>query len=169
MQGGGFTSPSDLFKGYCYGENEALLNVETPAITAAKTGLRLSLDISPDPYMCDENRNPGSDYMNIIPALRAPKGITIQGSGAGSSDRDANVSANLKGDLTAAEVADFYNEQLIAAGWELQSENQGEGAAWSRWTFQDEQGTDWSGALMVIELSTKSDGLFALVTIEKNK
>ena len=168
-QGSGFTSTSDLYKWYCYGENEAYLSVETPSISAEKTSIRLSLDTSPDSYMCNPNPDYGSQHVNLIPALSAPKGVTVQGSGAGSSDRDANVSANLTGDLSAAEVVDFYNEQLLAADWKMQGGGDGEGAAWSQWTFQDEEGADWRGALMVVELSTDSDALFALVTIEKSK
>jgi hypothetical protein len=169
MQGGGFTSQSDLYKAYCYEENKAFLSVETPSISAEKTSIRLNLDTSPDSYACNPDASYGASYMNTIPALSAPQGVAVQGTGAGSSDRDANVTATLKGDLAAAEVADFYNEQLSAAGWEMQNESQGEGAAWSNWTFRDEQGTDWFGALMVIETSAESDTLFAFVSIEKTK
>lgn len=167
-QGSGFTSQSDLFKGYCYGENEAYLNVETPTISAETTGIRLSLDVSPDSYACNAPPNTGTSHENLIPRLEAPKGVFVQGGGAGSSDRDANISANLTGDLSAAEIAAFYNEQLLAAGWNMQDGGDGEGAAWSRWAFQDDEGTDWSGALMVVEVSTESNTLFAIVTIEKN-
>ena len=169
MQGGGFTSQSYLYKTYCYEENEAALGVETPSGLNDKTSIRLTLDLSPDPHMCSADPNYGSTYISVIPELKAPKGIAVQGTGAGSSDRDANVSANLKGNLTAAEVVDFYNEQLRAAGWEMQNDNQGEGAAWSQWTFQDEQRNDWIGALMVMEASAESDTLFAYVSIEKSK
>ena len=169
MQGGGFTSQSNLYKSYCYKENEAFLSVETPSISAEKTSIRLNLDISPDSYACNPDASYGASYMNLIPALNAPTGVAVQGTGAGSSDRDANVTATLKGNLSAAEVAEFYNEQLRAAGWEMQNENQGEGAAWSNWTFQDEQGTDWFGALMVLESSAENETLFAFVSIEKNK
>jgi hypothetical protein len=167
--GGGFTSQSDLFKGYCYGENKAFLNVETPSISAAATGIRLSLDVTPDSYMCNANPNTGASHENLIPQLKAPKGVLVQGGGAGSSDRDANISANLKGDLSAAEIADFYNEQLLAAGWKMQNSGDGEGAAWSRWTFQDDEATNWSGALMIVEISIENNSLFAMVTIEKSK
>jgi hypothetical protein len=168
-QGGGFTSQSDLYKGYCYGENKAFLNVETPSLARGSTGIRLSLDVTPDSYMCNPNPNPGAPRENLIPQLNAPKGVLVQGSGAGSSDHDANISANLKGDLSAAEIADFYNDQLQTAGWKLQNSGDGEGAAWSNWTFQDDEGTDWVGALMVIEVSTESNSRFAMVTIEKSK
>lgn len=167
--GGGFTSQPDFYKGYCYGENEAFLGVEAPSIPGETTSIRLSLDTSADPHMCNADPNYGSLYVNVIPELHAPKGVSVQGTGAGSSDRDAHVSANLKGNLTAAEAADFYNEQLSAAGWEMQNASQGEGAAWSQWRFEDEQGTHWIGALMVVELPAESNSLYALMTIEKNK
>jgi hypothetical protein len=166
-QGAGFTSGSDVYQGYCYGENEAYLSVETPSSSAEGTSIRLNLDVSPESYVCNAAPNAGPDYSNLIPQLKAPKGVTVQGAGAGASDRDANITANLKGDLSAAEVADFYHEQMRAAGWEMQNGGEGEGAAWSHWTFQDEQGTDWIGALIVLEVSTDSDALFALVTIAK--
>ena len=168
-QGSGFISGADLYKAYCYGEDEASLSVETPSGSAGGTSLRLSLDTSPDSYACNPLPSGGPDLMSLIPALRAPSDVMVQGSGAGSSDRDANVSANLTGDVSAAEVADFYQEQLLAAGWQLQGEGDGEGAAWSRWMFQDDEGDGWTGALMVVEVSAENNSLFALVTIEKDR
>lgn len=169
MQGGGFTDQSSPYKWYCYGKNEAVLGVETPSAPSEKSSIRLTLDISPDPHMCNPDPNQGSIYISMIPELRAPQGVAVQGTGAGSSDRDAQVTANLKGDLSAAEVVKFYDEQLLAAGWEMQNAAEGEGAAWSQWTFQDEQGNNWIGALMVMEASAESNTLFAYVSIEKSK
>jgi hypothetical protein len=166
-QGGGFTSSNDVYTGYCYGEKEASLSVETSRLPEG-TSLRLNLDTSPDSYMCNAVPEAGPELINLIPPLRAPKGMTVQGSGAGSSDRDANISASLRGKLSAAEIADVYNEQLVAAGWEMQGSGDGEGAAWSRWTFKDKEGTDWIGALMIVETSTDGNGLYAVVTIEKS-
>ena len=166
--GGGFTSGSDSYEWYCYGENEAFLTVETQPASVQGTGIRLSLDLSPDSFVCSAEPNTGANYVNLIPQLNAPRGVTTQGGSAGSSDRDAAISANLRGNISAAELVEFYNEQLVAAGWEMQSEDQGDGAAWSNWTFQDEQGADWIGALMVVEVSAESNALFATVTILKS-
>jgi hypothetical protein len=168
----GFVSQSDLYSGYCYGEAEAFLSVETPSTSDQKTSIRLNLDISPDPYMCRDAdaANTGYSYENLIPQLKAPQGTLIQGSGsAGSSDHDAEVTASLQSDLPAAELVEFYNQQLLTAGWKLQNSGDGEGAAWSHWTFKDEQETDWLGMLIVVKASTDSDTLFALVRIEKAK
>jgi hypothetical protein len=167
--GGGFTSQSNLYKAYCYGEKEAFLNLETPSISAKSTGIRLNLDVSPDSYACNADPSPGAINQDLIPPLEAPKGVFVQGSGAGSSDRDANISANLKGDLSPAEIADVYNDQLLAAGWNMESSRDAEGAAWSRWSFQDDEGTGWTGALMVIEVSAENNTFYAVVSIEKNQ
>ena len=167
---GGFTGQSDLYSGYCYGEAEAFLNVETPSISDGKTGIRLSLDVSPDPYMCDAAAvTSGYSYESLIPQLKAPKGTLIQGSGSGGSDRDAEITASLQSKLSAAELVEVYNQQLITAGWNMQNTGTGEGAAWSHWTFRDEKETDWIGVLIVVKSSPDSDTLFALLRIEKNK
>jgi hypothetical protein len=99
MGGGGFTGQSSSYRWYCYGENEAVLGVETPSAPNKKSSIRLTLDLSPDPHMCSADPNYGSTPISVIPELKAPKGISVQGTGAGSSDRDAQVTANLKGDL----------------------------------------------------------------------
>lgn len=166
---GGFVSGTNSFLGYCYGEGEAFLTLETPSITEESTSVRLSLDTTPEPSVCNPDPNAGSLYIDLIPTLRAPKGVTTQGGSAGGSDRSAEVTAGLKGNLSAAELVDFYNEQLVATGWEMQNSSQGEGAAWSNWTFQDSEGTDWIGTLMVAEVSLEGNSLFAVVTIEKDE
>jgi hypothetical protein len=93
--GGGFTSGADSYKWYCYGENEAFLTVETQPASAQGTGIRLSLDVSPDSFVCSAEATTGGNYVNLIPQLNAPRGVTTQGGSAGSSDRDAEITANL--------------------------------------------------------------------------
>jgi hypothetical protein len=167
---GGFVSQSDLYSGYCHEDDDAFLNVETPSISDEKTSIRLNLDISPHPYNCDAAAvASGYSYEKLIPQLEAPNGTMIQGTGSGGSDHDAQITANLQSNLSAAELVEFYNQQLLGAGWKMQNSGNGDGAAWSNWTFRDEQQTDWIGALMVVKVSKDSDTLFALLSIEKNK
>jgi hypothetical protein len=167
---GGFVSTSDLFRGYCHEDDGAFLNVETPSISAEKTSIRLNLDVSPHPYNCDAAPvSSGSSYENLIPQLEAPTGTLIQGASSGGSDRDAEVTASLQSDLSPVELVEFYNEQLLASGWKMQNSGNGEGAAWSHWTFTDEQETNWLGSLIVLKASADSDRLFALLRIEKDK
>jgi len=166
----GFVSQSDLYSGYCHEDDDVFLNVETPSISDGKTSIRLNLDISPHPYNCDAAAvSSGYSYEKLIPQLEAPNGTLIQSGGAGSSDHDAEVTASLQSDLSPVELADFYNQQLLASGWKMQDSGNGEGAAWSHWTFTDEQETHWLGSLIVLKASANSDRLFALLRIEKDK
>jgi hypothetical protein len=170
----GFVSQSDLYSGYCH-EEDAFLSVETPAISKEQTSIRLNLDISPPSYNCDATGvSSGSQYEKLIPQLEAPSGTLIESGGASTSDRDAEVTAHLHSDLSPVQLIEFYNQQLLASGWKMQdsgnvqASDNGEGAAWSHWTFTDEQKTNWLGSLIVVKTSAKSDRLFALLRIEKD-
>ena len=110
-----------------------------------------------------------------MPQLEAPSGTIIQGGGASSSDHEAEITAHLQSDLSPLQLVEFYNEQLLASGWKLQesgnvqASGNGEGAAWSHWTFTDEQESNWLGSLIVLKTSANSNRLFALLRIEKDK
>ena len=166
----GFVSQSNQYQMYCQEGGKAYLNIETPSISEGKTGIRLTLDTSPDPYQCDANAvNSGYTHEKLLPQLKAPAGTLVQGGGAGMSDRDAEISASLESDLSPAELLEFYNQQLLEAGWEMQNSDNGEGGAWSQWTLKDEQGKDWLGSLIVVKSSPNSNSLYALLRIEKSK
>lgn len=166
---GGFVSQSDSYRGYCHEDDSAFLNVETPSTSDEKTTFRLNLDISPDPYNCDAAAvSSGYSYEKLIPQLEAPNGTLIQGSGSSGSDRDSEVTASMQSDLSPVELVEFYDQQLLDSGWKMQDSGNGEGAAWSHWTFTDEQETHWLGTLIVLKASTESDRLFALLRIEKD-
>lgn len=166
---GGFIYQSDLYSGYCYKDGEAFLSVETPQISDEKTSIRLSLDITPDTYMCNPDTT-GYGYLHadLIPELHAPSGAILQGGSSGGSDRDAEVTASLKSKLSAAEVVEIYNKQLLEVGWTMESNDNGEGASWSNWTFKDKDGKDWIGTLIVIKASANNT-LFALLRIEQSE
>lgn len=166
---GGFIYQSDLYSGYCYGDGEAFLSVETPQISDEKTSVRLSLDITPDIYMCNpDSTGYGYLHADLIPELHAPSGAILQGSSSGGSDRDAEVTASLKSKLSAAEIVEIYNKQLLEVGWTMESNGSGDGAAWSNWTVKDKDGENWTGMLVVIKTSANNT-LFALLRIEQSK
>jgi hypothetical protein len=163
----GFTSQAGLNSGYCYKDDAAFLSVETPMLQKGKTGIRLSLDTSPDVYMCGADTNPGAPYANLIPSLSAPEGMMMQGGGSGGSDTGAEVTATLKGKMSETELAEFYNKQLLSSKWKLQNSGTGEGAAWSNWAFKDDKDANWVGTLIVTKSTPDSDSLFALLRIQK--
>lgn len=168
-QNQGFISQPVSYKGYCYGDNEAFLSVEALPLPDGNTNLHLSLDTSPESYMCQGDASSyGPPHADLMPVLQAPEGVFVQGGSSGGGDSDAEISANLKTKLSAAELAKYYNEQLQTAGWEIQNSGDGEGAAWSTWTFKDQQGKTWSGTLIVIGTTSSNDSRYALLRIEKN-
>ena len=165
----GFVSQAIPFSGYCLGEGEAFLNIGALQTSKGTTDLRLNLFTDPDEYMCREGgAGYGPEYVNLIPPLQAPKGALVQGGGSGASDSDAQITANLKTELTAAELAAHYNRQLETAGWEMITQGDGEGAAWSTWSLKDEQGKPWSGTLIILETAAENNNRYALIHIERN-
>lgn len=173
---GGFISSTDLFSGYCHEAEDAFLNVETGLNFNGQTSVRLNLDISPPPFNCDASAiSSGSLYEKLMPQLETPGGTIVQSGGASSSDHEAEITAHLQSDLSPLQLVEFYNEQLLAFGWKMQDSGDvqgsgnGEGAAWSHWTFTDEQENNWHGSLIVVKTSANSDKLFALLRIEKGK
>ena len=166
----GFISQSDQYQMYCQEDGNAYLTIETPSTTAGKTGIRLTLDTSPDPYQCDASAvNTGYSHQNLLPQLKAPEGTLVQGGGSGMSDRDAENSASLSSKLSPGELLNFYNQQLVDAGWNMQNSDEGDGGAWSQWTLKDERGEDWLGSLIVVKSSPDSDSVYALLRIEKGE
>jgi hypothetical protein len=167
---GGFVSQSDQYQYYCQKDGKAYLTVEIPSTSEAKTGIRITLDTSPDSHLCDASAaNTGYSHDKLLPQLKAPAGTSVQGGGAGMSDRDAETSASLSSKLSPGELLEIYNQQLVDAGWKMQNSENGEGGAWSQWTLKDEQGKEWLGSLIIVKSSPDSDSLYALLRIEKGE
>lgn len=166
---GGFGYEADLFSGYCYDDNSAFLQVETPALSKTETMIRLSLDIQPEAYQCDSGPYIGPIYMSLIPILHAPNGVAVTGSGSGGGiDTDGYTTMTLQGNISEIEVMENYNQQLAAAGWEMKNNGSEDGTAWSNWTFRDETGAGWAGSLIVVKSIPESGSLFVLLRVEKS-
>ena len=78
-------------------------------------------------------------------------------------------SAVLTTDLSPAELAAHYHQQLEAAGWESTQQAQAEGVSWSVWQFDDEKGQPWVGTLLVAERPAQEKGIFVMVQIEQKR
>jgi hypothetical protein len=163
------TNSLEIVGGYCHDDDDAFLSVETTPISTEKTSIRLTLDISPPSYSCDSVAAfSGFSYDSLIPQLVTPKGIFIQSGGASSSDRDAEVTASMQSDLSPVEIVEIYNQLLLSSGWKMQDNGNTDNAAWSHWTFTDEQENKWLDQLIVLKASGENDRLLALVRIEKD-
>ncbi len=105
----------------------------------------------------------------LLPRLTLPAGQQVQFSstGSGGSERSAHANSLLTIDLSPAELAAHYSQQLQAAGWEQTSESQTDAVAWSVWQFSDERGRPWVGTLLVAERPAQDNALLVQIQIER--
>jgi hypothetical protein len=105
-----------------------------------------------------------------LPALlRRPAwtAVAVGSSGGPGGSFTAYQSAELETDLRAAEIADYYNEQLEALGWSRVSAGEQEDAAWSAWTFTDDEGEAWRGNLIIMQSGADNE-FFAWISVSGN-
>jgi hypothetical protein len=87
-----------------------------------------------------------------LPALRAPRGATHERVSGGGGDGHLLANADL--DVTGIDpsaVGRHYNDQLAQGGWTLTEEGAAPSAAWSTWTFMDEEGTRWAALFFALQ------------------
>ncbi|MEI2688621.1 MAG: SIMPL domain-containing protein [Anaerolineae bacterium] len=120
---------------------------------------------------CGQIDSPGMGAMRLLPHLTLPAGVQPRfsgmGGGSGGSDRDAYANSMLTVDLSPAELAAHYSQQLQAAGWEQTSESQTDAVDWSVWQFSDERGRPWVGTLLVAERPAQKNALLVQLQIEQ--
>jgi hypothetical protein len=92
-----------------------------------------------------------------IPLLEDPPGARQTTAGFGGSTDSYNAEVELKTELDSAIVEVHYADQLEAAGWLRRDGGQSGPLAWSSWFYQDEEGQEWQGILLVIDVAGKSD------------
>jgi uncharacterized protein len=105
----------------------------------------------------------------LLPRLTLPAGQPVQFSatGSGGSERNAYANSLLTIDLSPAELAAHYSQQLQAAGWQQTGESQTDAVAWSVWQFSDERGRPWVGTLLVAERPAQENALLVQIQIER--
>jgi hypothetical protein len=92
------------------------------------------------------------DIMSVFPAIRPPKRAWQTPQGGGGSLDAVNALARLECDLDLAAVAPHYRAELERGGWQLTGSGASGPVAWSLWTFHDdEEGTDWTAALLILD------------------
>ncbi len=106
----------------------------------------------------------------LLPRLTLPAAgqpVQLSATGSGGSERSAYANSLLTIDLSPAELAAHYSQQLQAAGWERTSESQTDALAWSVWQFSDERGRPWVGTLLVATRPAQEDALLVQIQIER--
>lgn len=168
---GGFVTQPAQGATYCYGDDEASLNFSAMELPDGGTDLRLYIQIIEDGLYGPCQQVPYEDpAAGLIPLLIAPEGVQMQatggGGGGGGASYEQSMTAVLLTDMSPRALAEHFAAQLVEAGWVLQVEDSGEGAAWSNWLVTDEDGDVWSGLLMIIATSEEPARRFALVRVE---
>ncbi len=92
---------------------------------------------------------PWEDFLGDTPSLEPPPGVSRLGGGSGRSIGEASASALLKTDMPLAALLEFYRQQVLEPGWEVQQEEVADDLAVLTWTFQVNDGFSWIGVLLI--------------------
>ena len=87
-----------------------------------------------------------------VPTLIAPEGTRLRRTGGGGGMDDREQSAELEGDLSLADVADHYGNEMERAGWTRRGASVEPDLAVSTWTRESDDG------LLVLMLTARPDG-----------
>jgi hypothetical protein len=152
VTGAGFANSTPIAAVFCDADENYVL-VTAVRMGEGSTDVRIHTQSPAQLNQCSPipqaNSQPGAA---ILPALEVPPGATMQGGGSSSgSNGEWGITASLLSDLSAAELAESYNQQLEAAGWTMIENGSAEGMAWSTWTTEDAEAQAWAGTLIVLE------------------
>ncbi len=152
----------------CYNDDEVVLYLSAVEIPDEPTDVRINIQ-SPDHYsVCDPEGVYGvDDSYGLIPTLKPPPGALFLSGGSGGGQDEASITASLKTDLTAEDLANHYGVQLSEAGWTPGERGTSEQVSWSSWTIKDEDGDEWGGVLIILESPTDPEKRYAWFQIDK--
>jgi hypothetical protein len=139
---------------FCSGTNNSVLWVGAFEVEDGLTDVRLDYRTEPTLASCTGDT---AAPQHPIPLLEDPPGARQTTAGFGGSTDSYNAEVELKTELDSAIVEVHYADQLEAAGWLRRDGGQSGPLAWSSWFYQDEEGQEWQGILLVIDVAGKSD------------
>jgi len=145
------------------------------ATVAGEPGV-VSLNVTPVSQFggpCGETMGRGdADRFDVLPSLIPPPAAQVRAGGGGSSGPDSftvAAEAEIESELSVAELAAHYEEQLGAGGWERLDESQTEAVAWSAWSFVDEEDTAWSATFYIVRQGGEADSYLATLRAESQQ
>jgi hypothetical protein len=103
----------------------------------------------------------GRDVMAVLPPIRPPRGALQMPEGGGGGPDQVTSSARLDTDLDLTAVSTHYLAELERAGWRRLDAGTSGPAAWSAWSFADEEGAAWQALLFILQRPGRS-GKYAL-------
>ena len=173
--GGGFIQESFSQAMFCQGEGIAL-SLNANELPDGPTDVRAYIQLARRLPPCSESEMESimADVFALLPALRAAEVVRVRSGGGGggggggpSGQRTAATEAVLITDIPPADLIELYNAQLIEAGWRHVTTESGNSFAWSGWTFADEDGNPWAGALTLTANPVAEGEYFARLLIEE--
>ncbi len=166
--GPGFVSASWPSQTFCDVEGDLVIYLYAVDVPDKPTDVRVNIQSQAEYYQCNPDSTYGmDDAYFLIPPLVSPAGALVQAGGSSSGQDEVSVTASLKTDLAADELADHFGEQLAEAGWGFGERGATEYEAWSSWTITDDKGEEWGGILIVVESPTDSEKRYAWFQVDK--
>ena len=151
-----FSGQANAYASFCYQQGATTLNVNAYSDGRGVTSVNLNIQVPGDPYMCTGQQSmPNDPLFSLIPSLALPEGVIVKSNmGGGFSyytpvGRSNSVGAVLESERTLADIANDYNAQLAASGWQQDFAENSEHSAMSRWTLTDDTGKAWKGTLLI--------------------
>jgi len=87
----------------------------------------------------------GLEHRRLVP----PPGVASRGGGWGGGDGEFNASLLLETDMPLTRLLDFYQQEVLQPGWEIQHKLTTEEIASLTWTYVDAEGHTWLGVLFI--------------------
>jgi hypothetical protein len=142
----------------------------------AGAGEALTLNINPVQSMGNLCAQPAYVPMDalatLLPQLLPPPDTLIQssGGGGGSGGEMISAEAEIESSLSAAELAEHYETQLVDAGWERLEQSTGGGAvAWSGWSFTDPEDNPWTATFYIVRQGGEENAYLATLRAERRR
>lgn len=123
------------------------------------TDLRLEIVTDPNESPCSWDT---SDWLKPIPKLSPPKEAVISNQN-NMGNYGLAVSAEIKTELNSSALAAHYADQLTAANWTATSSEECGPTSWSTWSYKDEEGIEWNGFLIALDLAGSEDKRFVMM------
>jgi hypothetical protein len=122
------------------------LSIRTHDIPGGKTEVRIRTQWFPPDQ---EFHHPPHLEQDLIPPLRPPDGVRMQGGGGGGGDGSWTSNATAETTLTVAELETHFAAQLAKGGWKRIDGSAAGPLAWSSWSLPGKD--DHVGYLFVIQ------------------
>lgn len=150
------------------------IGINLGAATMADGTEAVMLSINPTSRFggpCAEDPAGGDAGMfDLLPQLAPPSGAIVQSSGGGTSSGPDSISlsasAEIQSELTPADLAAHYEEQLAATGWEQLGTSQTDELTWSAWSFTDDEDVPWTATFYIVRQAGADDSYMATLHAE---